>query len=31
MFVSASHLDSDLLKESEALKRAATFVLLNHD
>ncbi|XXG56202.1 hypothetical protein AAC387_Pa03g3683 [Persea americana] len=31
MFVSASHLDSDLLKGSEALKRAATFVLLNHD
>ncbi|RWR77577.1 long chain base biosynthesis protein 1 isoform X2 [Cinnamomum micranthum f. kanehirae] len=31
MFVSASHSDSDLLNGSEALKRAATYVLLNHD
>ncbi|KAJ8626215.1 hypothetical protein MRB53_019522 [Persea americana] len=31
MFVSAGHSDSDLLKASEALKRAATYVLLNHN
>lgn len=31
IFVSAGHSDSDLLKASEALKRAATYVLLNHN